>query len=100
MTNQTPGYGPQQQPKQPIYGPGAKNAQQFTKNPFSTLELFGQGVAILGVIGIIIGFIISLDDGATGAAAIVGSISFATMGLILVGVARIGTGLRNAGYLK
>lgn len=93
MTNNTwgnqhqPGYGPSGQPKP-------------RKDPFHTADITGSLIVALAIIGIIVGLATAGDDDAAGFAIVGAAVCFAALGLILSAVARIGTGLWEAGHIK
>lgn len=90
---------PNNQPYAPGYGAG-HTASKPEKDPFSTADITGSLIVGLGIIGIIVGLIITSDDTGAGIAAVAGSIGFAALGLLLSAVARIGSGLWKAGHIK
>ncbi|WP_130841722.1 hypothetical protein [Corynebacterium neomassiliense] len=89
-----------QQPWTPRQDMQARQAGPAGKDPFFIMEITGNLVAALGALGVVVG-IFGLGDGDGAAAAIIaGAASFATLGLILVALCKIGSGLWKAGRIK
>lgn len=88
------------QPKKPMYGPGSGRTANAGKDPFAVMEITGDLVAALGVLGVVMGILIAVDGGPEATVIVSGSAALATLGLILVALCKIGTGLWKAGHLK
>ncbi|OLT55827.1 hypothetical protein BJF89_13655 [Corynebacterium sp. CNJ-954] len=90
---------------QPYYNPNAEHHTPAPqKDPFGWIGTTGHMVFALGAIGVVIsilGAAVSREDEVAYAiTALFASVAFATLGLAVVAIARIGTGLFRAGHIK
>ncbi|MCI1255770.1 MULTISPECIES: hypothetical protein [Corynebacterium] len=69
------------------------------RDPFMLPEFMGWLTTGIGILGAVSGLVMALDTDGTLAVACCG-LAFATLGMILVVVSRIGTGLLRAGKIR